>query len=553
MDFGPGLTLLTGETGSGKSILVDALGLLLGERASPEMVRTQCELAGVEGVFSLNEKDSYIFKILGEAGIEAEDASLIVRREISAGGRSRIFVNSCLSTLSLLKSIGDRLADIHGQHDRQDLLDLNTHLSWLDRFGKNSEKLREIGTCYGMLREVAGKLDAMRMDEQERLRRMDLLQYQISEIRRTAPRPDEKELLENERNILAHGERIMGLVHEAYGMLYDREPSLLTEANRLLKILQDLEGYDSSWTAHRESLREFLYRLEDLAYSARDYGSKTDFAPGRLDEVEQRLSDLGRLGQKYGTTVDEIIEYCGRCEAELDRLSSYPDTSRSLEEQCAAHSKRYLEMAETLSGKRRADAVRLQSALRREFQSLALEKMELSAKFDKVAPIPGASSSLPAGSGPDGVDKVEFLVSPNKGEDFKPLAKIASGGELSRVMLAIRSICGTGDGIRTLVFDEVDAGIGGRVAEAVGKRLLDLARVHQVLCVTHLPQIAAFAGQHYRVDKSVAQSRTITTVRQLDERERIEELARMLGGEIITDTARRHAREMRSHSSAAAG
>jgi DNA repair protein RecN (Recombination protein N) len=553
VDFGPGLNLLTGETGSGKSILVDALGLLLGERASPEMVRAQCEIAVVEGVFSLEGRADEIRKRLVEAGVEAEEESLIVRREINTTGRSRVFVNSSPAALALLKSTGELLADIHGQHDRQGLLALETHLSWLDRYGANGEQLRAVQESYRQLRGIATQLEAMKMDEQERLRRVDVLGFQINEIKRTNPQPNEREILEIERNVLSHSERIFALASEAYGLLYEREPALLSEANRLQKILQELESYDSKWSVHREALSDSLYRLEDLALAARDYSSKIDFSPERLNQVGQRLADLERLSQKYGSTVDEMLEYRTKCEAELDSLVSYEDTSRMLEEQLAAQSQSYLDLAGLLSRKRRTDAGRLERALRKEFQSLALEKMELEVRFGRHEPGARGGARLPAGSGPDGVDRVEFLVAPNKGEEMKPLARIASGGELSRVMLAIRSLCGSDEGSKILVFDEVDVGIGGRVAETVGKRLVNLARTHQVLCVTHLPQIAAFANRHYRVEKSAAGTRTLTTVRLLSDEERLEELARMLGGEIITDTVRRHAKEMRDHSLSAVG
>ncbi len=549
IEFPQGLSLLTGETGSGKSILVDALGLLLGARSSQEMVRANCDMAVVEGVFALDGEGG-MGRLLQESGIETEDDAVLIRREISANGKGRVFVNNNLATLTLLRSLGEWIADIHGQHDRQDLLTLATHMSWLDRFGGHGEQLRAVREHHKRLRDTSDRLESMKMDEQERLRRVDMLEFQLGEIRRANPQPQEKEGLETERKLLGHRERVFALASEAYSLLYESESSLLALTKRLQKILQELEGFDSAWTPHREALQESLYRLEDLAYAARDYASGMDFSPDRLNQVEQRLADLQRLAQKYGQTLQEVVAYAEKCERELSGLVSYSDTVRLLTEHFESQLQQYLECADKLSEMRRLAASRLERALRKEFQVLALEKMVLNVRF---APREGGfrSGRIPACYGPDGVDRVEFLVAPNKGEEMRPLARIASGGELSRVMLAIRSLCGAGDPVKTLVFDEVDAGIGGRVAEAVGRRLRDLARGNQVLCVTHLPQIAAFADQHYRVLKFAAGGRTETSVKLIGEGERVEELARMLGGEVITEAARLHAKEMLEHSLAA--
>ncbi len=551
IEFGSGLNLLTGETGSGKSILVDALGLILGERSSQEMIRTDCETAVFEAMFEL-EDSGEVHSILEAAGVDAADGTLLIRREVSVGGRGRIFINNNLSTVALLKRLGDRLADIHGQQDRQSLLDLSTHLEWVDRFGGNSALLAAVRDKFRELREIADRLDSMKLDEQERLQRIDMLQFQMAEIRRLNPQPLEKETLENEKNILVHKEKIFALSAEAYALVYESDPALLGQAKRLQKIIQDLEGYDSSWKPHREVMEEILYKLEDLSLAARDYTSAIDFTPGRLDQLEQRLSDLERLFHKYGQSTEETLAYAEKCGRELEALLSYSDTSRRLSEEFDSALREYLALAQTLSEKRRKDAAQLERSLRLEFHALAMERMELSVRFHPRAEEPG-SGRIPGRCGPSGTDRVEFLISPNRGEELKPLAKIASGGELSRVMLAIRTLCGAGDAGKTLVFDEVDAGIGGRVAETVGRRLRDIARTNQVLCVTHLPQIAAFSSRHFNVRKEAVGDRTETCVRCLDDRERIQEIARMLGGEVVTETARDHAREMLALALAPAG
>jgi DNA repair protein RecN (Recombination protein N) len=548
VEFGDGLTVLTGETGSGKSILVDAFGLLVGTRSSPEMVRTHCEAAVLEGVFSV--ESSLVAEQLEAAGINREDDSLLVRREISTSGRGRVFINNALATLTLLKSIGAALADIHGQQEHQALLDLFTHLKWLDRYGGNEAAVRELWELHGRMREIALKLNALAMDEQERQRLLDILRFQVEEIRRANIRAGEKEELENERSILSNREKIFALANEAYAVLYESEHSIMGQVDRLTRILQQLAEFDSSWASHLESFRESLYRLEDLAYAVRDYTGSIDFSPERLDQIERRLSELDRLSAKYGKSMEEVLLFADQCEKRLEELVSSSDTSIHLSEELDAALKRYLELAEKTSSKRRKDGARFEREIRKEFQALAMERMDLSVRFhprERSGSI--AQGRIPASCGPEGVDQVEFLLASNAGEERKPLARIASGGELSRIMLSIKSLCGGGETGKTLVFDEIDAGIGGRVAEVVGKRLREVAAHNQVLCVTHLPQIAAYAQEHFRVRKEPVGERTETFIERLDEAARVQELARMTGGEVVTETAHRHAREMLEHAS----
>ena len=552
MEFGDGLTVLTGETGSGKSILVDAFGLLVGARSSQEMVRANCEVAILEGVFSFDDRAAV--KRLVDAGIETEDDTLLIRREISTSGRGRVFINNSLATLALLRSIGSDLADIHGQQEHQALLDLGTHLEWLDRFGGNETAAQELRDQYSKVKETASRLDALAMDEQQRQRLLDILRFQVDEIRRADIRPGEKENLENERSILGNREKIFGLANEAYALLYESEHSILGQADRLARVIQQLAEFDSSWNGHLETLRESLYRLEDLSYGVRDYAGGLDFSPDRLEQVERRLADLDRLAAKYGRSAEEVLAFAAQSEQRLAELVSSSDTSARLEAELEAGLKRYLELAEAISSKRRKDSARLEREIRKEFHALAMEKMALNTRFLRREKAGVASQGrIPAGCGPDGLDQVEFLVAPNVGEEMKPLAKIASGGELSRIMLSVKALCGGGERGKTLVFDEIDAGIGGRVAEVVGRRLREVAGNNQVLCVTHLPQIAAYAQNHFSVHKKLVAGRTVTSVEPLDQAARVQELARMMGGEVITETTRRHAKEMLEHAGKAAG
>jgi len=553
VEFGPGLNLLTGETGSGKSILVDALALVLGERASLEMVRSGCEQAVVEGIFALDPEGRRVLgrrlgRELEGAGVELSadpgaDDELLIRREVSTAGRNRAYVNGNLAPLALVKALGDALADIHGQHDHQALARPESHIEFLDRFGANRQAVEEVQASYARLVELAAALDALRIDDAARLRQIDALRYQIDEIHRAAIRPGEPEELAAERGLLANRERVFSLSSETYALVYDSEPAILGQANRVKRALEALAALDPRWAPHLEAVSEALYRLEDLAFFARDYASGIDFSPSRLDAVETRLAELERLSRKYGQGPDGILKYGEACSAELQALLSHTDREHELEAELEREIRSYGELARRLSEKRRRDARRLEREMRRELGAISMAKTEFVVRFE-AADGAARRHGIPAGCSGNGVDRVEFLVSPNPGEELRPLARIASGGELSRIGLALKSLCGGDDSARTLVFDEVDAGIGGRAAEAVGRRLTEIARCNQVLCVTHLPQIAAFATRHYRVWKESAGGRTETFVELLRESLRAEELARMLGGATITETTRAAAREM---------
>jgi DNA repair protein RecN (Recombination protein N) len=542
IEFGQGLNLLTGETGSGKSILVDALGLLLGGRSSNEMIRAGRDSSVIEGLFEIRSCIS-IPQMLGDLELEADDSLLLIRREISSTGRNRVLINGHLATLSMLKSIGDKLATIHGQQDQKSLLDLHSHLEWLDHFGQNDALLKKVQSSYKNLRNLARQLESLEVDEQERLRQMDILQFQIDEIRRLNPRPDEKEELEREKNVLSNSEKILALTTRVYSMLYENETSILNETNRLARTLEELQAIDKSWVPHMDALRDSRYKLEDLAFSARDFAAHIDFSAERLEEVHQRLYALEKLTAKYGSSITDILVFADSCEQELERLISNADSSARLSAEFDIELNEYKNLASQLSEKRRQDAELLQKEILKEFSALAMDRMRMQIKFQPPNR-EKAHGHIPGFYGLNGLDHVEFLIEPNRGEEMRPLAKIASGGELSRLMLSINSLCGSEEKGKTLVYDEVDAGIGGRIAEAVGKRLQDIAKDNQVLCVTHLPQIAAFARQHFNVQKQIVKDRTETTVKSLNGSERIDEISRMLGGAVITETARRHAREM---------
>jgi len=541
IEFGAGLNLLTGETGSGKSIIIDALGSLLGARTAADMIRTGCESAVIEGIFDVDPEGRLQSLLAGAGAAGAEE--LLVRREISASGRGRVHINGSLASLNLLKSLGEDLADIHGQQDQHALRDLAAHLEWLDHFGGNDGEAGEVRRHHKALKELQKRLEALQMDEQERVRRADIIRFQLEEIRCAQLRPDEKEELDRERRILVHRERLFSLASEAHAMTYESENAVIGQLKRLERILQELEAIDPGWAAHREVARDSVYKFEDLAYSLRDYTSGTEFSPEQLERIEKRLAELEKLTRKYGGSIKEALSFAERCERELDELTSSDDTARMLTQELESELRLYESVAGRLSKKRRREAARLEREVRREFRSLALEKMRLEVRFhSSLQPVAGAR--IPDHFGPAGIDRIEFMIMPNVGEEMKPLARIASGGELSRIMLGIKVLCGGADREKTLIFDEVDSGIGGRVAEAVGRRLHAVAQAGQVLCVTHVPQIAAFADNHFCVAKQVVGSRTETFVQLLRGKGRDEEIARMMGGEKITETTRRHAREL---------
>lgn len=543
IEFGPGLNLLTGETGSGKSILVDAFGLLLGGRSSQEMIRTGCETAVIEGMFEIH-RDDPVSAILLDAGFENDEDTLLIRREISTNGRNRIFINGHMATLSFVRQIGDCLGDIHGQQDQKSLLDLPTHLQWLDFFGDNAPLLLQVRKHYRDLRETALLLQRYNAEKREHFRRMEILEFQIGEIDRVAPVQNEIEELDKEQTFLSNSEKILELANDVYGSLYESEASILVGVRRLGHVLQELEKFDDRWAAHRKSLEDCLYKMEDIAMASRDYASECDFNPERLEQVQNRLYDLEKLSKKYCPSGKSLLEFADDCRRELEDLKDSALSAEDLSRKLSIEGSLYEECAVRLSEKRRKDALKLEKAIRNEFADLAMPGMKLKVMFHPCEDAEGEESLLPARYGHLGIDRVEFFIAPNEGEEAMPLAKIASGGELSRLMLAIKSLCGREDRGKSLVFDEVDSGIGGRIAEAVGKRLRGLAGSNQIFCVTHLPQVAAFAQHHFSVEKGLKESRTETTIRSLNPEERTQEIARMLGGAVITETTRKHAAEM---------
>ena len=536
LELGPGLVLLTGETGAGKSIVIDALGLLLGERASPELIRSGEDRASVEAVFEIEG----VASLLEERGLPADGDEVVVRREVQAGGKGRATVNGALVPLSLLRDLGPRLAVIHGQHDPQGLLDPQAHLDLLDHFAGDGGG-RPIAEFFRDLRAADAALARLRSDRREAERRREMLEFQASEIEKAGLASGEEDALRVEKARQANAGRLATLSGEAYALLYDDEAAVLGHLGQVFRRVEELAAIDPAFQPFVEAKASLLAPLEDVALRLRDYRETLEVSPGRVDEIESRLAQIERLKKKYGASADEVIAFGERCRRELEALGTPEEQERSLEARRESAAAAYLERARVLSKRRRTAAVELRKRMQAELGQLAMEKTRFDVGFDPA----DADSATDASRWTErGLEAAEFLLSPNTGEELRPLARIASGGELSRLMLALKSITGHDAPGLTIVFDEVDAGIGGRVAEVVGRKLKAISTRRQVLCVTHLPQIAAFADQHLGVRKRVERGRTITLVEGLSGDGRVEEVARMLGGETITAAGREHAREM---------
>jgi DNA repair protein RecN (Recombination protein N) len=536
VEFAPGLNLLTGETGAGKSILIDALSLLLGDKASSEMVRHGAEKAVVSGVFESEEKS--LKKVLEENGIEPEDGHIIVKREIAAGGKGRVFVNNQPATVALLRQLAPALASIHAQNETILAFDAAARLNLLDAYAGND--LHELGEKYAAWAGVRDRIAEFERDEQDRLRMADLWSFQNKEISAANLLPGEDQKLETDKRVLANAEKLFSSAMAAHELLYEADGSVIAQLSAARKHVEDLAKFDPKFQESLTSLLSARAAIEDVSAAARDYADSIDASPERLAEVEDRLALIDRLKRKYGSSVDEIIAYGEEVARKLNELENREELLRDLKKQQDVAATAYLHVAQASSKRRYSAAKELQKLVEAEINQLAMKaqfKVEVSGADDQE----NWTAS--------GFDTVVYLISPNPGEPLRPVDKIASGGELSRVMLALKATIETGKKTkshvqRTLVFDEIDTGIGGRAAEAVGKKLKQLARANQVLCITHLPQIASFADHHYLIEKREAAGRAKTVVRALETEERTEEVARMLSGAELTETSRQHAEQL---------
>jgi DNA repair protein RecN (Recombination protein N) len=564
VEFKQGLNVLSGETGSGKSILIDALGLLLGARSSVDFIRTGESRAYVEGVFEI-EGNTPLEELLAEAGVDTSDGEALIRRELVAGGRGRIFINNQVANVGLLKSIQPHLIDIHGQGDQQSLLSPEAHLNLFDAFAGASKNRARVSQAYDNLQRLARELEQIRQSESERLQTLDMINFQISELEQARLTPNEDAELEAERNLLVNAERLADLSGDAYRRIYDDENSILSSLSTAQKRINDLAAVDNRFAPYIEQLSTVKHILNDVAFFLGEYYGGIQASPDRLNAVDDRLMELNRLKRKYGDSVAAALDMLAKLVERREQLMNSDEHCQLLESRVLQALGEYGMESSDLGDLRREAAAKFENAVNKELKEVSLgaarfsarlsasQKSQLAQKLHSLIGdwtvegrgtrgIPGFIDN--AGVRRSGNEDVEFLFSANPGEEMRHMNGVASGGELSRLMLALKTITAPSLFPKTLIFDEIDVGIGGKTADAVGMRLRRLAKTNQVLCVTHQLQIARYADSHFLVNKDVVNGRTITNVAELDEQGRIDELARMIGGSEITPSARKHAKEL---------
>jgi len=550
VEFEAGLNLLTGETGSGKSILVDALSLLLGEKSHAAMIRTGAEKAVVAGLFQPGDP-AQLRARLEAAGLEPDEEEIVVKREISQVGKGRAFVNNQVVSVGFLKEIACFLADIHGQNEQQQLSESDSQLAFVDALADAEELTTKVRAQHQEWQAVMLQIAVLQNSEQERLRKIDWLGFQLDEIDRVKLNdPEEDEALEREHTLLVNADKLFHLSSVAFEALYEAENSATATLKQAQRHVEELHRMDPRCANLLEQLQTARIAVNDVSLSLREYKSRVEANPERLEWVEGRLAEFQPLKRKYGKTIKQILSFREHLTSELTNLKGADENLARLEKDRLSAATRYREAARLLSEKRRAAARLLEKTVAKELAQLAMQRCRFQVAFTDNKPDADSHKGHPAPwETPLGVDQVEFLLSPNPGEDLKPLVKIASGGEISRIMLALKSVR-TLDGCgKCLVFDEVDAGIGGQTADVVGQKLKRLSQKDQVICVTHLPQIASYADRHYFIEKRTEKGRTLTRIVLLQHEDRVQEIARMISGERKTDSVLKHAAEMLKASS----
>ncbi|WP_010650807.1 DNA repair protein RecN [Oceanobacillus massiliensis] len=537
--FNEGLTVLTGETGAGKSIIIDAIQLLAGGRGSVEFVRHEAKKAEIEGLFSIESSEHPIFTAASHYGIDIQDGQVVLQRTITSSGKSICRVNSKLVTLAILREFGKTLIDIHSQHETQSLMDTENHIDFLDMYEPQliSKAKEEYTQLYNKLISLKKRYQHLNDNEQEMAHRLDLLEFQMSELEAAELTPNEDELLEEERTSLANFERVYTALQDAYNALYGDQKGL-EWLNQAQLALQDNSRFDAFIGEKAEEVSNYYFSLEELTYEIRSQIDTLQFDPDRLNDIESRLDEIGRLKKKYGSTVNEIIEYMAKIEEEVEQITNKDSHLNTLLQQIEELEKDALLEAQQLHEIRKKAANSLTEEIYSELKGLYLEKASFSIEFDA-----NGMESKPR-LHKNGFDHIRFLISTNTGEPLKELTKVASGGELSRIMLALKKIFSKHQGVTSVIFDEVDTGVSGRVAQAIAEKIYQISSDSQVLCITHLPQVAAMADTHKFIEKNEKNKRTSTNVKELTVVEQIEELSRMITGTKLTETAKDHAKEM---------
>ncbi|MUG64914.1 DNA repair protein RecN [Paenibacillus campinasensis] len=544
--FYPGFHVLTGETGAGKSIVIDALGLIAGGRGSADLIRYGSEKAEIEALFDLPAAHP-VWDTLGRLGIEADPAEhLLIRRELTSQGKSTSRINGQMVNLSMLREVGEKLINIHGQHEHQSLLRPEQHMTLLDTYGEAviGPAKRKYQALFAEFSKVEKELKELQETSQKAYQMLDMYRFQLEEIAAAKLKVGEDELLQEERLKLSHSEKMMDAVAGSYDLLYG--PQGLETISRAITRLQDVVSYDEKGLKPVvEQLQSAYYQLEDAVFQLRDYRDDIEFNPERLDEIEHRLDMITGLRRKYGDNVEQILEYYGRIQQETELLENKDEVLQGLEKRRDELLIVLLQAARELSTARRESARKLARAVERELKDLQMERTSFDVRLELVQDANGYEyEGQRIRLTRQGMDNAEFLISANPGEPLRPLAKIASGGEMSRIMLAMKSIFARHDQIPVLIFDEVDTGVSGRAAQSIAEKLFVLAKTCQVFSITHLPQVACMADHQYLIEKKLEQSRTRTQVEHLSDQGRVTELARMLGGVEITEKTLHHAQEM---------
>lgn len=537
VEFGKGLNIITGETGAGKSILIDAMSLLLGERASTEVVRKGAQKSFVEGIFDV-ENNLKVKSLLEENEIEFQP-ELIIRREISLKGSNRCFVNDSPVSLNIVKELGNLLVDLHGQHEHQSLLRTETHLEFLDEFGNNKKLIDEYHSIYNQLILKSNELKYLISNEQSVKEKKEIYSFQLKEIENVNPLPDEDENILTELNILENAEKLMSLSDDVYSKLYDDENSVIDLLGEIKHKLNQLGNIDKTFFESEGECDSALAILKELASSIRAYKSKIEINPEEVEEKRERLGAINLLKKKYGGSIQKILEHKERITKELNLAENFSVEISKIENEIDKLRKAAGVTADILSSTRKKQALKVESEVKKVLSQLGIVNADFKVNF--------VLSETDSNNGnfviiknkkyhctEKGIDEVEFYISTNSGEDLKPLTKVASGGEISRIMLSLKTILAKNDKLPLLIFDEIDTGVSGRIAQKVGAALKELASFHQIICITHLPQIAGMADYHYSVEKTFSDNRSISVIKKLDDDDRIKEIAKLLSGEVLS-------------------
>ncbi|HKI79461.1 MAG TPA: DNA repair protein RecN [Ignavibacteriaceae bacterium] len=547
VEFGRGLNIITGETGAGKSILIDAMSLLLGERASTEVVRKGAQKSIVEGIFEI-DGNKKVKNILEENEIDVLP-ELIMRREISLKGNNRCFLNDTPVTLNIIKDIGDLLVDLHGQHEHQSLLRTDTHIEFLDEFGSTENLLKNYRERYILLSEASKRLNDLKQKENILKDKKDIYAFQIKEIDAVSPEEDEEEKINDELKILENSERLSELTSSIYDLLYESESSVNDQLGKVKDQLEELLDIDKTFSEVKSEYEDAEALISDISEFVRDYKSKIEIDPEHLEELRNRLGAITLLKKKYGGSVKAILGHRKKIGEEFELAENYSDSIEKLESEIKKLRKSCGISAEALSKKRKEISKKVQKEVEEALTYLGIENSFFKVEIKQIAADQNERNFILLNSksfkcNSSGYDQVEFFISTNPGEDPKPLAKVASGGEISRVMLALKSILAKTDKLPLLIFDEIDTGVSGRIAQKVGQVLKNLAGFHQIISITHLPQIAGLADQHYAVEKTQNEERVVSSIKKLGKDERVKEVAKLMSGEKITEASLKGAREL---------